>query len=153
MKNVVLYLTIACLALMPSCTKKLTSIEDKSLVQIAALYEVHKDIPYDTDSEQKMDVYVSKEAATFGKRNYTILFLHGGGFYFSDKSEEEKYIEPYLKKGLNVINMNYRLKKGIPIATSDLTTALNFLKANNNYYNLNLENIILTGFSAGHSYC
>lgn len=45
--------------------------------------------------------------------------------------------------------MNYRLKQGVPIATSDLSIALNFLKANNSDYNLNLENIIVTGFSAG----
>lgn len=79
----------------------------------------------------------------------TIVFLHGGAYYLSDKSTEERYIEPYLKKGLNVVNMNYRLKRGIPLATNDLTNALNFLKANNSNYNLNLNNIIVTGFSAG----
>ncbi|MFT4887674.1 MAG: acetyl esterase/lipase [Pseudohongiellaceae bacterium] len=46
-------------------------------------------------------------------------------------------------------NMNYRLKKGVPIATTDLTNALNFLKANNSDYPLYLENVIVTGFSAG----
>lgn len=65
------------------------------------------------------------------------------------KSEEEKYIQPYLKKGFNVANMNYRLKKEIPTATADLTTALNFLKANNNHQDLNLYIIIVTGFSVG----
>lgn len=100
-------------------------------------------------TEQNMDIYLSKDAKSYGKHNYTIVFLHGGGYYVSDKSEEERYIEPYLKKGLNVVNMNYRLKKGIPIATTDLTSALNFLKANNRDYNLNLTNIIVTGFSAG----
>ena len=45
--------------------------------------------------------------------------------------------------------MNYRLKRGIPIATTDLTNALNFLKANNSDYDLNLNNVIVTGFSAG----
>jgi acetyl esterase/lipase len=78
-----------------------------------------------------------------------LFFLHGGGYYLSDKSEEERYIEPYLKKRLNVVNMNYRLKKGVPIAIADLTNALNFLKANNDPYSLKLESIIETGFSAG----
>jgi acetyl esterase/lipase len=75
--------------------------------------------------------------------------VHGGGYYVSDKSKEEKYIQAYLKKGMNVINMNYRLKRGIPIATQDLTTALNFLKDNNATYHFNLNKVILTGFSAG----
>lgn len=67
----------------------------------------------------------------------------------SDKSNEERYIQPYLKKGFNVVNVNYRLKRGIPLATEDLTSVLNFLKANNSTYKLDLEKIILTGFSAG----
>lgn len=37
----------------------------------------------------------------------------------------------------------------MPIATSDLTHTLNFLKGNNSDYPLNLENVIVTGFSAG----
>ena len=108
-----------------------------------------KDISYSADSLQKMDIYLSNDAKSFGKHNYTIIFLHGGGYYFSDKSKEERYIEPYLKKGLNVVNINYRLKQGVVIATADLTNALNFLNANNSDDNLNLENVILTGFSAG----
>jgi acetyl esterase/lipase len=113
------------------------------------VYKVLKDVSYGSDAEQVMDIYLSEKAKSFGKRNYTVVFLHGGGYYFSDKSQEERYIEPYLKKGLNVINLNYRLKRGIPMATSDLTHALNFLKANKNDYKLNLKNVIVTGFSAG----
>jgi fermentation-respiration switch protein FrsA (DUF1100 family) len=127
----------------------LTSIPDKTAEQISAIYHIKKDVSYGTDAEQNMDIYLSKEAKSYGKNNYTIIFLHGGAYYLSDKSEEERYIEPYLKKGLNVVNMNYRLKRGIPIATTDLTNALNFLKANNSDYDLNLNNIIVTGFSAG----
>jgi len=143
------YLTIIYLLLLTSCSKKLTSIPDKSAEQIATTYEIMKDVSYGTDAEQKMDIYLSKYANSYGKNNYTIVFLHGGGYYLSDKNAEERYIEPYLKKGLNVVNMNYRLKKGIPIATMDLTNALNFLKKNNSDYDLNLNSIIVTGFSAG----
>ena len=96
-----------------------------------------------------MDIYLSADAEKLKKKNYTIVFLHGGGYYISDKSREERYIQPYLKKGMNVVNMNYRLKRGVPIATEDLTYALNFLKANNATYHLNLDRVILTGFSAG----
>jgi dipeptidyl aminopeptidase/acylaminoacyl peptidase len=127
----------------------LSSISNKTAEQISATYQIKKDVSYGTDAEQNMDIYLSKNAKSYGKNNYTIVFLHGGAYYLSDKSAEERYIEPYLKKGLNVVNMNYRLKRGIPIATTDLTNALNFLKANNSDYNLNLNNIIVTGFSAG----
>ena len=149
MKQLKLYAFIICLFLLASCSKTLTSISDKTAEQIANTYEIRKDIPYGRHDEQKLDIYISKDASSYGKNNFTIVFLHGGAYYASDKSAEERYIEPYLKKGLNVVNMNYRLKRGISVATTDLTIALNFLKANNSEYGLDLENIIVTGFSAG----
>ncbi len=148
-KKLLVYISIICLILVSSCTKKLSSIEDMTTDEINAAYELLKDVSYGSDAEQNMDIYISEYANSYGKKNYTIVFLHGGAYYLSDKSLEEKYIQPYLKKGLNVVNMNYRLKRGIPMATADLTNALNFLKASNSDYNLNLSNIILTGFSAG----
>lgn len=149
MKRSIIYFIILCLLLTTSCTKNLNSIPDKTSDQISATYEIKKDVSYGTDAEQNMDIYLSKEAKSFGKNNYTIVFLHGGAYYLSDKSAEEKYIEPYLKKGLNVVNLNYRLQRGVALATSDLSNALNFLKEKNDTYNLNLNNIIVTGFSAG----
>ena len=149
MKINVLHLLLIFLIILSSCSKKLTSIQDLSTDQQTAAYKALKDVSYGSDAEQVMDIYLSQKAKSFGKSNYTVVFLHGGGYYFSDKSQEERYIEPYLKKGLNVVNLNYRLKRGIPMATSDLTHALNFLKAKNADYGLNLENVIVTGFSAG----
>jgi len=149
MKINVTSLTLIFSIILSSCSKKLTSTADLSATEKETVYKILKDVSYGSDAEQNMDIYLSQKAKSFGKRNYTIVFLHGGGYYFSDKSQEERYIEPYLKKGLNVINLNYRLKRGIPMATSDLTHALNFLKANNNDNKLNLKNVIVTGFSAG----
>jgi acetyl esterase/lipase len=45
--------------------------------------------------------------------------------------------------------MNYRLKRGIPLATEDLTKALNYLHENKPKYNLNLKRVVVSGFSAG----
>ncbi|WP_373493364.1 alpha/beta hydrolase fold domain-containing protein [Aquiflexum sp.] len=149
MKITTLYLLLIFSFVLSSCSKKLTSTVDLSATEKETVYKILKDVSYDSDAEQVMDIYLSQNAKSYGKRNYTIVFLHGGGYYFSDKSQEERYIEPYLSKGLNVVNLNYRLKRGIPLATSDLTNALNFLKANNTHYGLNLDNVIVTGFSAG----
>lgn len=149
MTKTIIHLTFLCLLLTTSCSKKLTSIPDKTAEQFSATYQIIKDVSYGSDVKQNMDIYLSKEAKSYGKKNYTIVFLHGGAYYLSDKSAEERYVEPYLKKGLNVVNMNYRLKRGIPLATTDLTNALNFLKANKSDYNLNMKNVVVTGFSAG----
>ncbi len=132
-----------------SCSVKLAAVVDRTDEQQQAIYEVTKDVPYSTDTEQVLDIYLSNSSSKLKDKNYTVVFLHGGGYYVSDKTREERYIRPYLKKGMDVVNMNYRLKKGIPVATEDLTYALNFLKANNATYHLNLDRVILTGFSAG----
>jgi acetyl esterase/lipase len=149
MKKARFYHFLIFLFLLSSCSKKLASAVDLSATEKEKVYNILKDVSYGSDVEQVMDIYLSQKAKSFGKRNYTVVFLHGGGYYFSDKSQEERYIEPYLKKGLNVVNLNYRLKRGIPLATSDLTNALNFLKTNNADFGLDLENVIVTGFSAG----
>ncbi len=138
------------LTVLDSCKSvKLSSLTELSTEQVKSTYRIIKDESYGSDKEQKMDIYLSQNSKSLGEKDFTIVFLHGGGYYVSDKSEEEKYIQPYLKRGLNVVNVNYRLKRGIPIATEDLTNVLNFLKANNNIYQLNLDKVVLTGFSAG----
>ena len=147
-KNIA-YISLSILITFSSCSVKLASIVNKTDEQIKTTYKVTKDILYGADKEQAMDIYISENAEKLKNKNFTIVFLHGGGYYVSDKSSEERYIQPYLKKGLNVVNMNYRLKRGIPIATEDLTKALNFLKTNRSTYQLNLDRVILTGFSAG----
>lgn len=111
-------------SILPSVySQKLRDIQELSTEQIETTYQILKDVSYGSDPEQNMDIYLFKQAESYGKGNFTLVFLHGGGYYFSDKSQEERYIEPYLKKGLNVVNLNYRLKRGISIAKSDLTKA------------------------------
>ena len=131
-----------------SCSKRFASSHTRT-DNIAAAYDILQDVSYGSDAQQTMDIYLSKNATSPTTKKLTIVFLHGGGYYLSDKTAEERYIEPYLEKGVNVVNLNYRLQRGIPLATKDLTHALNYLYANNTDYKLALNNIILTGFSAG----
>ncbi len=72
--------------------KNLTATQNKSSEQIATAYTVFKDFEYATDNLQTMDIYLATDEKHLGKDNYTIIFLHGGSYYFSDKSEEERYI-------------------------------------------------------------
>ena len=143
------WLRVAALTALASCSMKLVAMADKTPDQAQAAYVVTKDVPYGSDKEQTLDVYRSVDGPKRPAKNYTVVFLHGGGYYLSDKAKEERYIQPYLKKGVTVVNLNYRLKRGIPVATEDLTLALNFLAAHRGTYPLNLERVVLSGFSAG----
>ena len=144
-----LCLLLLCSLLANACSVKLAAIVDKTTAQVETAYRVEKDIAYGADKEQTLDLYLAKDATRLKNKNYTVVFLHGGGYYLSDKAREERYIQPYLKKGLNVVNLNYRLKRGIPVATEDLTLALNFLAAHRAAYPVRLDRIVLSGFSAG----
>ena len=144
-----LWLRIAAPLALASCSVNLGAVPDKTPDQVQATYTVTKDVAYGTDPQQTMDLYRSADAAKRHAKNYTVVFLHGGGYYLSDKTKEERYIQPYLKKGVTVVNLNYRLQRGIPLATEDLTLALNFLAAHRGTYPLNLQRVVLSGFSAG----
>jgi acetyl esterase/lipase len=110
---------------------------------------VHTDVPYGEHARQVMDVHLAGDAARLGERNFTIVFLHGGGFSFGDKSITGRYVTPFLQKGMNVVNMSYRIRQGVAVATEDLTNALNHLARNNHGYGLDLSNVVVGGFSAG----
>lgn len=132
-----------------ACSVKLAALVDKTTTEVNTEYRVEKDVAYGADKEQTLDLYLAKDPNRLKTKNYTVVFLHGGGYYLSDKAREERYIQPYLKKGLNVVNLNYRLKRGIPVATEDLTVALNFLAAHRAAYPVRLDRVVLSGFSAG----
>jgi acetyl esterase/lipase len=147
-KHIILILSIA--ALICSCAApRLAEMPDYSQDEIKGHYQVRENVSYGEDSLQVMDIYLSERSKELKDKNFTILFAHGGGYYLSDKKQEERYIQPYLKKGLNVINLNYRLKKGMFAATEDFAQALRYLAQNKAKYELNLDQIVLTGFSAG----
>lgn len=140
-------------ALLAACSVKMAPVADRTPAQALAqpldTYAVTKDVAYGTDPQQTMDVYVPREASRSRRPAYTVVFLHGGGYYLSDKAQEERYIRPYLQRGVAVVNLNYRLKRGIPVATEDLTLALNFLVGHRSAYPMNLRRVVLSGFSAG----
>lgn len=137
--------------LLTSCSPTLTQLKDKSENEIHSSYTLYSNIAYGTDSLQMMDIHKSGSANSLKDKNFTIVYIHGGGWYLSDKLQEHEmaFVQPFLKKGMNVVNMNYTLKKGALVAMEDITKALNFLSSNNVKYQLNLDKVILVGFSAG----
>jgi acetyl esterase/lipase len=137
------------ISLSTTCIAQVVSNIDMTFEEITKSYTIEKDIAYGLDTLQKMDIYISNAGNKLASKEFTVIFIHGGAWYLSDKLDVQRYILPYLKKGINVVNMNFRLKKGIPIASEDLTNALNFLWENNLKYPLNLKKVILSGFSAG----
>ena len=116
------------------------------------------DIPYGAHERQVLDLHLRGEWATSdgpmnvrmsGPQPPTVVFAHGSAWYISDKREWEHFISPFLQRGYNVVNVNYRLREGIAPAIEDVRQALVYLLEHNDQYQLDLERVFLTGASAG----
>lgn len=77
--------------------------------------------------------------------------IHGGGFVSGDKKMRDSIAHRFAEMGFFVYNINYRLAGVSPFftCTEDSITAINHLHELALDYNLDLDNITLSGDSAG----
>lgn len=115
------------------------------------------DISYGKHDQQKLDIHniwrhkQDKVPSKKGQSNRpTLMWIHGGGWMGGDKAREMKGIVPYLKRGWNVVNVNYRIGKNTaPKAVDDVLCAYKWIKDNGAKYKLNTDHIVVSGTSAG----
>jgi acetyl esterase/lipase len=108
-------------------------------------FKVIKDIAYGNESiMQKLDLYLPNNPANL------IVFIHGGGFEGGDKFPIPKLLF-LLDEGYAVASLNYRLsdEAPFPAAVYDVKSAIRFLRANGDKYNIDTEKIGVIGGSAG----
>ncbi|WP_141013696.1 alpha/beta hydrolase [Nocardioides sambongensis] len=90
----------------------------------------------------------------------TIVFTHGGGFFAGDKvladplaidSDVNFLFDRFLEQGFAFVNVNYALvpEYHFPTPVEQLDQALAFLKENAADYQLDMDNVIIMGSSAG----
>jgi acetyl esterase/lipase len=81
----------------------------------------------------------------------TVIYYHGGGWVWGDRTGATLFFLPYLELGWNVVNVDYRLADVslAPAAVEDCRCALRWVIANAKKYNIDTNGIILTGHSAG----
>lgn len=112
-------------------------------------YSIDKDVPYGAHPQQVFDLYIARQSGGRERPAVTIVFSHGGGYYLSDKSREEHYIQPFLENGFDVVNINYRLGQGVFAANRDLADLLRHLVEEKDTYRFASDRFVLMGFSAG----
>jgi len=121
-------------------------------------YAVDFDVAYGEHERHRMDLYLRGawhapgpkiNVRMEGPQPPTIVFSYGSSWFFGDKRTWEHFISPFLQRGYNVINLNYRVKMGIPKAVQDVRQALIHLAEHNDRYALDLERVVLVGASAG----
>lgn len=108
------------------------------------------DICY-VESDHKMhllDVYAPVDSF---EKMPTIIDVHGGGWYYGDKELNKIYCLNLVERGFRVVNLSYRLTPEVSLKeqVQDLTYALNYVYDNADSLGVDLNNLFLTGDSAG----
>ena len=113
-------------------------------------YWIQPDITYGVANNYplKLDMWQRKDAKTAVP---TLIYYHGGGWIFGDRTGATLMFLPYLEMGWNVINVEYRMASVslAPAAVEDCRCALRWALRNAKQYNIDVDRIVLTGHSAG----
>ncbi len=108
-----------------------------------------KDIPYSKGGKANLlDIYHKK-----GKKSPcpVIIMVHGGGWMYGDKELNQIYAMNLALRDFAIVNINYHLiqQKRFPQQIKDIYEVFNWIYDNANDYNLDINNVFITGDSAG----
>lgn len=113
-------------------------------------YIVHPDTVYATQNnyQLKLDLWLNQSAK---QPVPTVIYIHGGGWVFGDRTGATPQLFPYFQRGWNIVNVEYRMAyvSPAPAAVEDCRCALRWVIRNAQIYNLDVTRIIVTGHSAG----
>jgi len=113
-------------------------------------YWIQPDITYGVANNYtlKLDVWQRKDQKLAAP---TLIYYHGGGWIFGDRTGSTLFFLPFLEMGWNVINVEYRMASVslAPAAVEDCRCALRWAIRNAKQYNIDVNRIVLTGHSAG----
>ncbi len=130
------------------------SLRDEGLKEPETL-EKYKDISYGPyDEWNLLDLYIPKDEsikAGNGTKWPVIISIHGGGWFYGDKELYRFYCMHLAEFGFAVVNYNYRLAPEFrfPSPIEDAVAVLKWISENADKYNLDKENLFMTGDSAG----
>ncbi len=109
------------------------------------------DISYGDEALNKGDFYFKPDILKDGKNHPIIVYYHGGAFLAGDKKYRVSICEYYANEGYFVFCPNYRMPPRVDYKglMRDCVDSLNFVTKLAAKYNIDLDNIVLTGDSAG----
>jgi acetyl esterase/lipase len=115
---------------------------------------LHGNIPYLNDTHEKhlLDIYLPKNST--GKIPL-VVFIHGGGWLSNDKYADIGYmkstVSEILESGFALVSIDYRFSTEavFPAQMHDCNAAISFLVDNAEKYQLDMERMVIMGFSAG----
>lgn len=109
------------------------------------------DIAYIDDGDDAHFLNIYGEAAD-GETKPVIIRIHGGGFFGGNQANDEPYSQYLADQGFLVVSINYTLmpKAGtFQNIEKDVFAALKWVEEHADEYHLDLDNVVMTGDSAG----
>jgi acetyl esterase/lipase len=151
--------TIAAVLLVGCASRPSQSIDRNAAMYMAC--RVEHDVVYQTfeDKDLHLNVYIPEEYIgespwwiNDGKgKKPTLLYIHGGGWVGGSKDQRAFNFLPYVFRNWVVISINYRLAQDAkaPAAVGDCLSALEWIHANAENYEIDPDRIVVSGGSAG----
>ncbi len=113
------------------------------------LYQIYHDQQYGFESGVPLELDVWQAQAK--ESVPTVVYYHGGGWMSGNRTDAVRYMMPWIVRGWNVIDVEYRLSGTAlaPAAVEDARCALRWVYRNAKQFHLDTDRIIVTGDSAG----
>lgn len=111
-------------------------------------YHVQNNIPYGLKARHRLDLYRTSAPR---QQRPLIVFVHGGAWMHGDKKDYGFIGEAFAKEGFDVAVINYHLAPEyiFPASIDDLSLALSYLTQSQHKLQIEVENVVLMGHSAG----
>jgi acetyl esterase/lipase len=133
-----------------SCQLVLLSLLGLTALARGANYQIEANIRYSLHPETVLDIMQARAPAL--KNRPGVIVIHGGGWIGGDKeSMLETFCLPFVEHGFVVANVEYRLANvaTAPAAVKDVLEAAKWFRDRAADYNVDPNQIIVTGSSAG----
>lgn len=113
-------------------------------------FQVSQNVIYRRASAVNLRLDVITAGATTIKRP-TLIYFHGGGLVEGSKEGTILYGLPYLARGMNAVNVEYRMAPDAlaPAAVEDARCALHWVYDHAENYGFDTSKIVVAGHSAG----
>ncbi len=140
----------AVLLVATACAQAQQESATQWLISAISGYNITPNIVYAKANgfECKLDVIAARDHS---RPRPTVVYIHGGGWVGGTKEDALLQILPYLTKGMNAVNVEYRLASVslAPGAVEDCRCALRWVYDHGKDYGFDLSKLIVTGHSAG----
>jgi acetyl esterase/lipase len=113
-------------------------------------FQVSQDVVYRRASAVDLKLDIITSGPTSVKRP-TLIYFHGGGLVEGRKEGTLLYGLPYLARGMNAVNVEYRMAPDAlaPAAVEDARCALHWVYDNADRFGFDTSKIVVSGHSAG----